>query len=63
MYSLEILQQCYKRAKTKGQKVLGANSNVCRSYMGKTDRRVSFCLSPSVILNKVKGRKFRGEKR
>ena len=33
-----MLHQCGKKVKTKGQKVLGANSNVCRSYRGITDR-------------------------
>ena len=33
---LEILHQCGKRVKTKSQKVLGANSYVCRSYRRKT---------------------------
>ena len=37
-YELKILHQCGKRVKTKSQKVLGANSNVCRSYRGKTGR-------------------------
>ena len=31
----EILHQCRKWIKTKNQKVLGANSNVCRCYRGK----------------------------
>ena len=35
-YKLKILQECGKRVKTKSQKVLGANSYVCRSYRGKT---------------------------
>ena len=35
-YSLKILHQCRQRVKTKIQKVLGANSNVSRSYSGKT---------------------------
>ena len=34
-YDLEILHQCGKRVKTKGQKVLGVNSIVCKSYKGK----------------------------
>ena len=38
-YSLEILHQGGKRVKTKSQKVLGANSYVCRSYKGKTESR------------------------
>ena len=37
-YKLEILHQCSKRVKIKCQKVLGANSYVCRSYRGKTRR-------------------------
>ena len=36
MYGVEILQQCDKRVKTKSQKVLGANSSVCRGYRKKT---------------------------
>ena len=35
-YKLEILQQRGKRVKTKSQKVLEANSYVCRSYRRKT---------------------------
>ena len=31
-YGIEILHQCEKKVKTKSQKVLGANSYVCRSY-------------------------------
>ena len=34
----EILRQCGKRIETKSQKVLGANSYVCRSCRGKTGR-------------------------
>ena len=37
-YVLGILHQCGKKVKTKSQKVLGANSYVCRSYTGKTGR-------------------------
>ena len=33
---LKFLHQCGKRVNTKRQKVLGANSYVCRSYRGKT---------------------------
>ena len=33
-----ILQQCGKRVKIKTRKVLEANSCVCRSYRGKTNR-------------------------
>ena len=39
-----ILQNCYKRVKTKIQKILGATSYVCRSYRGKI---------PPPILNRV----------
>ena len=35
-YKLKFLHQCAKWAKTKSQKVLRANSYVCRSYKGKT---------------------------
>ena len=38
MVHLNILHQCGKKVKTTSQKVLGANSNVCRSYRGKTAR-------------------------
>ena len=48
-YGLEILHQCGKRVKTIIRKVLGANSNVCRSYRGKIARG-PFC---PPILNKV----------
>ena len=37
-YKLEILHQSVKRVKNKNQKVLGANSYVCRGYSGKTGR-------------------------
>ena len=37
-YGFQILHQRWKRVKTKSQKVLGANSYVCRSYKGKTGR-------------------------
>ena len=47
-YKLEVLHQCKKRVKTKIQKVLGANSYVCRSYRGKTSRGDIFGL-PSCI--------------
>ena len=33
---LKILHQSVKKVKTKSQKVLGANSYVCRTYRGKT---------------------------
>ena len=45
-YDLDILHQCGKRVETKYQKVLGANSHVCGSYRGKTERGL-FCPSPS----------------
>ena len=51
MYELEILHQCGKRFKTKSQKVLGANSYVCRIYRGKTGRGDFL---PCPILNRVK---------
>ena len=35
---LKILHQVGKRIKTKSQKLLETNSNVCRSYRGKTGR-------------------------
>ena len=35
-YDLEVLHQCGRGVKTKSQKSLGGNSNVCRSYRGKT---------------------------
>ena len=38
MYGLELLHQCGKRVKTKSLKDLGANSHVCKTYRGKTDR-------------------------
>ena len=50
---LEILHQCGKRVKTKSQKVLGANSYVCRSYRRKTGT-VGGGASPPRILNRVK---------
>ena len=47
---LEILHQCGKRVKNKSQKVLGDNSYVCKSYMGKTGRgRFGSPSSPSWI--------------
>ena len=47
-YGLEILLQCGKKVKTKSQKVLGANSNICRSYKEKTGRD-AFLPQPSWI--------------
>ena len=48
MYELEILHQRGKRVKTKSQKVLRANSYICRSYRGKTGRgRGAFWGAPS----------------
>ena len=54
-YGLEPLHQCGKRVKIKSQKVLGANSQVCRSYRRKADTgRGAFWPSPSWIgLTKV----------
>ena len=48
-YDLEILRNCGKEVETESQKVLGSNSYVCRSYMGKL---VGGFLQP--ILNMVK---------
>ena len=45
-YKFEILHQSLK-LKTKSQKVLGANSYVCKSYRGKTGRGDLFAPSPS----------------
>ena len=50
-HRLEISLKCDKRVKTKGKKVFGANSYVCRSYRENTGREGLF--GPSV-LNKVK---------
>ena len=44
-YELEILHQCGKRFNIKSQKTLGANSNICRNYRGKTGRKGPFCSS------------------
>ena len=35
-YELEILQQCGNRVRIKSQKVMGANSFICRSQRGET---------------------------
>ena len=48
-YGLENLQQHGKRVKTKSQKVLRANSNVCGSCRGKTGRGSLSDLPPSLI--------------
>ena len=40
MYELEILQQSGKEVRTKSQKVLWADSYICRSYREKTGRVV-----------------------
>ena len=50
-YKLEILHQSGKRNKTKGERILGVNSNVCRNYREKTGRGGGFF--PSSILNRV----------
>ena len=47
-WRVKVLQQCGKRLKTKSQTVLGANSYVCGSYMGKTDREV-IPVFPSIL--------------
>ena len=45
-YGLAVLHQYGKKVKTKSQKVLGANSNISRSYRGKAGRgRGSFLLT------------------
>ena len=49
--NLEILHQSVKRVQTKIQKVLGANSYVCKNW-GETGRR-DFC-APPLFLNRVK---------
>ena len=50
--TLEILHQCGKRVKTKSQKVLGANSYVCRSYRGKTGTEgVKKAREPSIFVS------------
>ena len=49
-YKLEFLHQCDKKIKTKSQKVLVANSYVCRSYRGKAGSKTPHPL----ILNRVK---------
>ena len=36
MHDLEILHQCAKKVKARSQKILGANSYICRSYRGKS---------------------------
>ena len=37
-YDLEILHQCGKKVQTKSQKVVVADSSVCRRYWGKEFR-------------------------
>ena len=55
-YGLEIWYRCGKRVNTNSQKVFGANSHVCISYRGKTNRGAFLLL----ILNRVMMRnKFR----
>ena len=50
MYGFEILHKCIKGVQTKNQKVLAANSYVCRSYIWKTGWEL-----PSILnMNKVK---------
>ena len=51
-YKLEILHQSVRGIEAKSQKVLGANTYVCRSYRGKTGR-VVFLASLPPILNRV----------
>ena len=49
----EILHQCGKSVKTKSQKILAANSYVCRRYREKSSRGAFLALS---ILNRVNDR-------
>ena len=42
-----IGQKCVERVKTKSQKILGANSNCCRSYRGKLNEGGGFLASSS----------------
>ena len=53
--TLKILQHCGKIVKTKSQKVLAANSYVCRTYKEKSGRGL-FChpLPSPLILDRVK---------
>ena len=51
-YDLKCLHQYGKRVKTKSQRVLGANSYVCRNCWEKTGRRLFYSLPH--ILNSVK---------
>ena len=54
-----MLRKCGKRVKTKTQKVFGANSYVCRSYRGTTDR--VGCFAPLLpILNRVNKESYDG---
>ena len=46
MYGLEILHKYGKRVETKGQKILGANSNVCRGYREKLTGDLSATAQP-----------------
>ena len=48
-FPMQTLHHCAKRAKIKSQKVLGANSYVCRSYGGKTGRGTFLALPLSWI--------------
>ena len=50
-----MLHQCGKKVTTKSQKVLGANSYICKSFKGKNWLRVGAFLAPLPILNRVKG--------
>ena len=63
-YCLEVWHQFDKRIKTKYQKVLGATSYVCTSYLRKTRRGATFAPPPassliglkmkSIIINIIK---------
>ena len=52
-HGLKILLQHSKRVKTKNPKVLWADSYVCRSYSGKTGRKIGTFLPPSWIRLKL----------
>ena len=49
----EFLHYCGKRVKTKSEKVLWSNFDVCRSYRGKTGRGSLFAAPSPPILNRV----------
>ena len=57
-YGLETLLQCAKRVETKNQKVLRAESCICRGYRGKTGTETFFSLTPSWTELKQMNRKM-----